>query len=186
MKALKTTITTTAEDITKIIKPFHNRLMIRRDDAPKESKIAKLDIAHAREKPNTGIVLSLGAHCDPHLKNVKRIMFGRNAGTELTINDYTFLMMRDVDCFLDLLTMMPFQDKVLIRPDPMPKEIKGIIIPDNVNEQPQAGTVLAVGPYCLETVVGEKVLFGKSAGMFITPQEEELLIIREADLFAGL
>jgi chaperonin GroES len=184
MDSLKTTIKLEG-DITKLIKPFHDRLIVKRDDAPKESKIAKLDIAHARQKMNTGTILVMGARINS-IKSAKRIMFGRSAGTEITINDKTIVVMREQDVFLDVDTKKPFHNKVLIRPDPMPKEIKGIIIPDNVNEQPQAGTVIDVGPDCVETAVGEKVLFGKFAGMEITLDEEELLIMRELDIFAGL
>lgn len=177
---LKATITTN-EDLLKIMRPMHDRLIIIRDENPKETE-SGLDISAKREKRNTGTVIRLGARCN--IGTPKRIMFGRGAGTEITINERSVLVLREQDCFLDLETMQTFHDKVLLRPDPMPKEIKGILIPDNIHEQPQVGTVIAAGPRCEETAAGDRVLFGKFAGMVVTPEKEELLVIREADLIA--
>lgn len=178
MPTLKTTIS-----IPSIIRPFHDRLLVQRDELPKMK--GDLDVSMKREKPNTGTIIIKGTSC-LGLLDAKRIMFHRSSGTDLELNDQRILVLREQDCFLDLDTLQSFHDKVLIRPDPMPKEIKGIIIPDNVNEQPQSGTVLSVGDKCVETRVGERVMFGKFAGMLITPKDEELLTIREADIFAGL
>lgn len=179
---LKTTITTD-EDLLKIMRPMKDRLIIIRDENPKETE-SGIDISLKREKANTGTVIKLGLRCD--IGKPTRIMFGRGAGTPVTINERLLLILREQDCFLDLETMQTFHDKVLLRPAPIPQEIKGIFIPESANEQPRAGTVLSVGPRCEETVVGDRVLFGKFAGMFVTPEKEELLIIREDDLIADL
>lgn len=45
-------------------------------------------------------------------------------------------------------TLKPFEDRIIVKPDQTPDEIKGIIIPEASKERfkPSRGTVLAVGP----------------------------------------
>ena len=64
----------------------------------------------------------------------------------------------------------------------------GIIIPDNAQEKPQKGTVVAVGKGTKDnptTVsVGDIVLYGKYAGTELKHDGEEFIIMRESDIFA--
>lgn len=179
METLKTKIDV---DIKSAIRAKHDRLIIIRDDKPAMTETG-LDIAHAKEKPNTGVVLSTG-NTVLQAKAGMHVAFGRNKGTELMINEHKLLLLHEYDVMLDLTTRLPFKDRVLVRPDPKLTQINGIIIPDNVNEQPQSGVVISVGPMCVETKIGEHVLFGKFAGLHIEIEKEGLLVIREADLFA--
>jgi chaperonin GroES len=68
------------------------------------------------------------------------------------------------------------------------KTKSGLYIPDNAKEKPQRGVVMAAGPGKKDepTVVkvGDTVLYGKYAGTEITVDGEELLIMRESDIFA--
>jgi chaperonin GroES len=169
-------------DIATKMRPYHDRLIVQRDSLPMQSETG-LDLSVRRDKANTGTVLSRGNLVD---FSATRVMFGRSAGTEVTVNGTTVVLMRAQDCFLDLETLLPFHDKVIVQPDPMAKEIRGIIIPDNVNEQPQSGVVVAIGPKCVETKPSEHVLFGKFAGLEVELNGQTFLVIREGDLVAEI
>ncbi len=79
---------------------------------------------------------------------------------------------------------------------PRPREEmtkSGIVLPDTAKERPQEGTVLSVGPgrtlddgtrEPMEVAVGQKVLFQKYAGTEFKLDEEELLILKHADILA--
>ena len=72
------------------------------------------------------------------------------------------------------------------------KTASGIVLPDNAAEKPDQGEVLAVGPGRVEdgntvamTVkVGDRVLFGKYSGQTVKVDGEEVLVMKEDDLFA--
>jgi chaperonin GroES len=89
------------------------------------------------------------------------------------------------------LKLKPLADRVVVQAEPAEaKTAGGIIIPDTAKEKPVRGTVLAVGPGKKDeptTVkVGDTVLYGKYAGTEITVDGQDLLIMRESDLFAIL
>ena len=87
----------------------------------------------------------------------------------------------------------PLQDRVLIRQlDENEKTAGGIIIPDTVKEKPTEGEVLAVGPGArdehgalvpLDVKAGDRVLFGKWSGTEVTVDGEELVVMKESDIF---
>ena len=71
------------------------------------------------------------------------------------------------------------------------KTAGGIIIPDTVQEKPQEGEVVAVGPgalndegkrVALDVKVGDRVLFGKWSGTEVKVDGEDLLIMKESDI----
>tara|TARA_B100000902_G_C26810333_1_gene668879 strand:- start:90 stop:368 length:279 start_codon:yes stop_codon:yes gene_type:complete len=83
----------------------------------------------------------------------------------------------------------PLADRVLIKAsEAETKTAAGIIIPDNAQEKPQKGTVVAVGKGTkdnpMTVKVGDKVLYGKYSMTEIKHQGEELIIMRESDIFA--
>lgn len=90
--------------------------------------------------------------------------------------------------------MKPLADRVVVKPSPAEEKTKGgIILPDTAKEKPVIGEVVAVGPGKVtddgkkvvpEVKVGDKVLYGKYSGTEVTVDGEELLIMREADIFA--
>jgi chaperonin GroES len=94
------------------------------------------------------------------------------------------------------MTFRPLQDRVLVRRlDQEEKTAGGIIIPDTAKEKPQEGEVVAVGPgtrgedgtlHPLGVKVGDRVLFGKYAGSDVKIAGEELVILKESDLFGVL
>lgn len=87
------------------------------------------------------------------------------------------------------MNIKPLADRVVIRPaQAEEKTASGIIIPDTAKEKPQRGEVLAAGagkpdePMTLK--VGDNVLYGKYSGTELTVDGEDVLIMRESDVFA--
>jgi chaperonin GroES len=87
----------------------------------------------------------------------------------------------------------PLGDRVLVRRiDGEDKSRGGIIIPDTAKEKPQEGEVLAVGPGArnedgdivpLDVKVGDRILFGKWSGTEVKIDGEDLVIMKESDIF---
>ena len=92
------------------------------------------------------------------------------------------------------MKLNPIHDRVVIkRIEADTQTSGGIIIPDNAAEKPDQGIVLAVGqgrrtedgtliPMTLR--VDDKVLFGKFAGQQVKIQGEEVLVLREEEVYA--
>jgi chaperonin GroES len=83
----------------------------------------------------------------------------------------------------------PLSDRVLIKvSEAETKTASGIIIPDNAQEKPQKGTVVAAGKGTkdnpITVKVGDTVLYGKFSGTELKHDGEEFIIMREADIFA--
>ena len=90
--------------------------------------------------------------------------------------------------------LAPLADRVVVRPLEKDEVTKsGLVLPDTARERPQEGEVLATGPgrflddgkrLAMEVKVGQTVLYAKYAGTEFKLDEEELLILREADVLA--
>jgi chaperonin GroES len=86
----------------------------------------------------------------------------------------------------------PLHDRVVIRRlNAEEKSAGGIIIPDNAQEKPMEGEVVAVGPgarneqghiVALDVKAGDRILFGKWSGTEVKLDGEELLIMKESDV----
>ena len=92
--------------------------------------------------------------------------------------------------------VVPMADRVIIRPT-KPEEMtkSGIFLPDTIQERPQEGEVLAVGPgrYLnsgsrleMELQAGDKVIYSKYAGTEIKVEDEELLVLGINDVLAKI
>lgn len=91
------------------------------------------------------------------------------------------------------MTVKPLQDRVLIkRLEEESKTPGGIIIPDNHKEKPAQGEVIAVGSgyrlqdgtvKALEVKKGDKVLFAKWGGTEVKVNGENLIIMKEDEIF---
>ena len=92
------------------------------------------------------------------------------------------------------MKLRPLADRVIVkRLENETKTASGIVIPDNAAEKPDQGEVLAVGPGRLDddgdrmpmsVKVGDRVLFGKYSGQTVKVDGDELLVMKEDDLFA--
>lgn len=87
------------------------------------------------------------------------------------------------------MNIKPLADRVVVKPAAAEeKTASGIIIPDTAKEKPQRGEVIAVGggkPDEPMTVkVGDTVLYGKYSGTELNVDGDDVLIMRESDIFA--
>lgn len=92
------------------------------------------------------------------------------------------------------MAIRPLHDRVLVQRVKEEEKTKGgIIIPDTAKEKPIEGKIVAVGNgkiledgsvRKLEVKKGDRVLFGKYSGQTVKVDGEELLVMREEDLFA--
>ncbi|MEK7570973.1 MAG: co-chaperone GroES [Patescibacteria group bacterium] len=88
----------------------------------------------------------------------------------------------------------PLHDYVLIRPQKADtKTASGIILPENVKEKPQMGTVMAVGAgwhnndgqtFPLAVKVGQLVIYTKWGGNEVKVEHEEWKLVKESDILA--
>jgi chaperonin GroES len=71
----------------------------------------------------------------------------------------------------------------------------GILLPDTVQEKPQEGKIVAVGPgrtaddgkrIPMESKIGDLVFYSKYAGSEIKEEGEEYLILRESDILVKI
>ncbi len=91
------------------------------------------------------------------------------------------------------MNIRPLHDRVVVRRVEDERTTPGgILIPDSATEKPMQGEVLAVGngkvldsgeQRVLDVKVGDKVLFGKYSGTEVKVDGNEVLIMREDDIF---
>jgi len=91
------------------------------------------------------------------------------------------------------MNFRPLHDRVVVRR--IEEEMKtagGIIIPDTAKEKPMQGEVIAAGPGArdengklvpLDLKNGDRVLFGKWSGTEVKIDGEELVVMKESDIF---
>ena len=92
------------------------------------------------------------------------------------------------------MELKPLNDRVVVKRVDNDTQTKGgIIIPDTAAEKPDQGIVLAVGKgkkddasayIPLEIKVNDRVLFGKYSGSQIKHKGDDLLVLKEDDIFA--
>jgi chaperonin GroES len=90
------------------------------------------------------------------------------------------------------ISFRPLHDRVVIRRlEALTKSAGGILIPDNVQEKPAEGLVIACGPGArnergeiieMNVKKGDTVLFGKWTGSEVVIDGEKLLIMPESDI----
>jgi chaperonin GroES len=90
----------------------------------------------------------------------------------------------------------PLHDRVAVKRIEEEQKTKGgIIIPDTAKEKPMQGEIVAVGPGARDdkgelvpmgVKVGDRVLFGKWSGTEVKIDDQELLIMKEADIMGVL
>ena len=90
--------------------------------------------------------------------------------------------------------IVPLGDKVVLRrQEAADKTAGGIVLPDTARDKPQKGEIVAVGDghtrddgskVPLTVKEGDRVIFSSYAGDEIKVGEDELLLLREADILA--
>ena len=95
---------------------------------------------------------------------------------------------------LSVSTVKPLGDRIFIKvSESEEKTAGGILLPDTAKEKPQVGEVVQIGPgkrndkgevQAMNVKVGDRVLFGKYSGQTVKVMGDELLVMKEEDLFA--
>lgn len=89
------------------------------------------------------------------------------------------------------MTFVPTGARILVRPQkPEEKTAGGILLPEVAQEQELQGEVIATGPgrregadlVPVEVEVGAQVLFSRYGGAPVKIEDEDLLILTEADI----
>lgn len=91
------------------------------------------------------------------------------------------------------MTIRPLNDRVVVkRLEAEKKTASGIVLPGAAAEKPDMGEVIAVGEGKLldngqrqkvDVKVGDKIIFGKYSGQTVKVDGDELLVMREEDIF---
>ena len=94
------------------------------------------------------------------------------------------------------MKLKPLLDRVVIkRVEEENRTVGGIIIPDTAKEKPSQGVIVAVGPggrdydgklVQMTLKEGDRVLFGKWSGTEIKIDGEDLVIMKESEVFGIL
>ena len=87
------------------------------------------------------------------------------------------------------MTLRPLGDRVVLKHLVAEETTKsGIVLPGQNKEKPQQAEVIAVGPGTeevkMEVKVGDQVIFSKYAGTEVKFENEEYIVIKQADIVA--
>ena len=88
--------------------------------------------------------------------------------------------------------LQPLYDKIVVEPIEGDMVLgSGLSLPETAREKPMKGIVIAVGPgkgekypSDLSVNIGDVVLYAKHAGVEVSLEEKDYLIMREVDIFA--
>lgn len=84
------------------IKPLADRVLVKADAAEETTKSGLFIPDTAKEKPMRGEIVAVGAGKKDEPMTVKvgdKVLYGKYAGTELTVEGEEYLIMRESDIF---------------------------------------------------------------------------------------
>ena len=91
------------------------------------------------------------------------------------------------------MKLVPLGDRVVLKQLEAEETTKsGIVLPGQAKEKPQQAEVIAVGPggtvdgkeVKMEVKVGDQVIYSKYSGTDVKMDEEEFIIVKQADILA--
>ena len=92
------------------------------------------------------------------------------------------------------MKLKPLGDRLIVKPvEEEETTASGLVLPDTAKEKPQKGKVMAVGDgeikedgsrRPLDLSEGDEVLYSMYGGTEITVEDDDLLVLREADVLA--
>tara|TARA_Y100000591_G_C21750347_1_gene654409 strand:- start:98 stop:376 length:279 start_codon:yes stop_codon:yes gene_type:complete len=83
-------------------KPLADRVLVEPEAAEEKTASGIIIPDTAKEKPQKGKIIAVGDGTTDHKMNVKvgdRVLYGKYSGTELTIEDSDYLIMKESDIF---------------------------------------------------------------------------------------
>jgi len=87
------------------IKPLADRILVKPIDQPEKKKGGIIIPDTAKEKPQEGEVIAIGKgrltdageRVAPEVKKGDKVLFGKYSGTEISIDDENYLILRESD-----------------------------------------------------------------------------------------
>jgi chaperonin GroES len=87
------------------IKPLADRILVKPIDQPEKKKGGIIIPDTAKEKPQEGEVIAIGKgrltdageRIAPEVKKGDKVLFGKYSGTEISIDDENYLILRESD-----------------------------------------------------------------------------------------
>lgn len=87
------------------IKPLADRILVKPIDQPEKKKGGIIIPDTAKEKPQEGEVIAIGLgrltdageRITPEVKKGDKVLFGKYSGTEISVGDENYLIMRESD-----------------------------------------------------------------------------------------
>ena len=83
-------------------KPLADRVLVEPEAAEEKTASGIIIPDTAKEKPQKGKIVAVGEGTSDYKMNVKvgdRVLYGKYSGTELTIDDTDYLIMKENDIF---------------------------------------------------------------------------------------
>ncbi|RLD20502.1 MAG: co-chaperone GroES [Bacteroidetes bacterium] len=84
------------------IKPLADRVLVQPEAAEETTASGIIIPDTAKEKPMRGTIIAVGSGTKKQPMTVKAgdtVLYGKYAGTEITVNDVEYLIMRESDIF---------------------------------------------------------------------------------------
>jgi chaperonin GroES len=105
----------------------------------------------------------------------------------------TLILIKLKNKILYIMNLQPLSDHLIVKPIKEETTKSGILMPENAQNQPEKGEVIAVGPgrltdenirITMSVGVGNKILFKKYSPETIKVDGEEYLILTESEVIA--
>ena len=192
------------------VQPLLDRVLVKRDEKDKKTSGGIIIPDTVENPPLQGTVIAVGSGAilpsgkvrELKLSAGDRVMFSRYAGTSIEVDGDEFLMMGEKDIAAAIVgkgkkkKLVPLLDKVLVKRDPtQDKTTGGLFIPEQAQEPPLRGTVVAVGSgallqdgdtRALDVSKDDRVLFNQYAGVEIEFEGENLMLLSEGEIQARI
>lgn len=191
------------------LKPLADRVLVKINSSEEKTTGGILLPTTAQSKPQGGEVVAVGEgriigdkKVDVSIQVGAQVVYSKYAGTEVELNDYNHLVLKEDDIIGiletdDVKDMKPLNDRVLIKvAEAEDKTPGGLLLTEATKEKPSIGTVVAVGPGSLDdegkrsplsVSAGSTVLYSKYAGSeFKGADGTNYIVLRVSDLMAVL
>lgn len=86
------------------------------------------------------------------------------------------------------MNLEPLKDRIVVKRTELAEIVRdsGLIVTKDLQERPQDGTVLAIGPEVKDVKVGDKIMFGKQDGTIVAIEGTDAIIMRESQVWGIL
>lgn len=191
------------------LKPLADRVLVKIKSSEEKTTGGILLPTTAQSKPQGGEVVAIGEgrvigdkKVDVSIQVGAQVVYSKYAGTEVELNDFNHLILKEDDIIGvletdDVKDMKPLNDRVLIKvAEAEEKTPGGLLLTETTKEKPSIGTVVALGPGPLDeegkrsplpVSAGSTVLYSKYAGSeFKGADGANFIVLRASDLMAVL